>query len=61
MIKSYQWFVNGSALSGCAGGAQGQVFTHTFSTPGAYTVLVKVCDYAGNCAYGVAVITITAS
>lgn len=59
MVKSYQWFVNGAAASGCAGSAQGQVFTHTFSTAGTYSVLVKVCDYAGNCSYGVSVITIT--
>lgn len=59
MVKSYQWFVNGTSASGCAGGAQGQAFTYTFSTAGTYSVLVKVCDYAGNCSYGVAVITIT--
>lgn len=59
MIKTYQWFVNGTSSSGCAGGTQGQVFTHTFSTAGTYTIVVKVCDYAGNCSYGIAVITIT--
>ena len=58
MVKSCQWFVNGTATSGCTGGAQGQVFTHTFSTAGTYSVLVKVYDYAGNCSYGASVITI---
>lgn len=61
MIKSYQWFVNGTSSSGCPEGAQGAVFTYTFSTAGTYSILVKVCDYAGNCSYGVSVVTITAS
>ncbi|MCX7667577.1 MAG: PKD domain-containing protein [Atribacterota bacterium] len=58
MVKSYQWIINGVSASGCVGSTQGQTFTHTFSTPGTYSVLVKACDYAGNCSYGVSVITI---
>lgn len=64
MIKSYRWFINGASAGcggcggGCSGGAQGQTFTYTFPVAGVYTVLVEVCDYAGNCSYGIAVVTI---
>lgn len=54
-IASYQWFVNGKS-QGCGGTAA--TFTYTFADPGVYTVMVKVCDMAGNCAYGVAVVAV---
>jgi len=74
MIKSYRWMVSGSGGgcslggSGCGGtsitsgsgfGNEGQVFTKTFIEAGDYSVVVEVCDFAGNCSYAVTTITIT--
>lgn len=53
-IASYQWFVNGKS-QGCGGGA---TFTYTFTEAGTYTITVKVCDVAGNCAYGATTVTV---
>lgn len=55
-IASYQWFVNGKP-QGCGGGGAA-TFTYTFTDAGTYTVMVKVCDMAGNCAYGVTTVTV---
>lgn len=41
-IARYDWTVNGASLPG-----EGAGFTHTFSTPGVYTVAVLVTDSAG--------------
>ncbi|NLJ38265.1 MAG: hypothetical protein GX432_05830 [Candidatus Atribacteria bacterium] len=64
MIKSYKWMVSGGGgCSMCGGGSsfssEGQVFSRTFSDPGNYSVVVEVCDFAGNCSYAAKTITIT--
>ena len=64
MIKSYKWMVSGGGgCSSCGGGSsfssEGQVFTRTFSDPGTYSVVVEVCDFAGNCSYAAKTIEIT--
>jgi hypothetical protein len=64
MIKSYRWMVSGGGGCGsCSGGSsfssEGQVFTRTFSNPGTYSVVVEVCDFAGNCSYAATTITIS--
>lgn len=41
-IARYDWTVNGASLPG-----EGAGFTHTFSTPGVYTLAVLVTDSAG--------------
>lgn len=64
MIASYQWFVSGGA-QGCGGmstgtlsASTGPIFTYTFVGIGTYTIVVKVCDVAGNCSYGLATIKV---
>jgi len=74
MIKSYRWMVSGSGGgcslggSGCGTststgssgfGNEGQVLTRTFYNPGTYSIVVEVCDYAGNCSYASTTIEIT--
>ena len=74
MIKSYKWMVSGGGGgcslggSGCGGtsvssgsgfSSEGQVFTRTFTEAGTYSVVVEVCDFAGNCSYASKTIEIT--
>ncbi|MGQ9622949.1 MAG: PKD domain-containing protein [Candidatus Caldatribacteriaceae bacterium] len=70
-IQSYQWFVSGGGTGSCplapsCGGnvptpasTSVPIFTYTFTTEGVYTVVVKACDAAGNCSYGVATVRVT--
>ena len=62
MIKSYKWMISNSGCSLCSGGSsfssEGQVFTRTFSEAGKFTIVVEVCDYAGNCSYAATTVVI---